>query len=266
MQGTIAEYKMYVRNETRSLATIRIRDHYIDLLAKTLDPRTATETDIETWLRSHGWAPTSMNSALASLRHFYKWATRYGKTTHNPALHIRRTAAPRKVSRIASDERIVAAMMKAPVDTRVMIMLGAECGLRRAEIAKVHRADIDGEWLYVVGKGGHQRVMYLSDELQELIALLPHDGYLFPGQDHGHLSADSVYRRVKRITGGLNTHSLRHRAGTAVFEGTGNNLRVAQEFLGHANIATTQKYVHVTRGDLVRAAEAAKITRTASAA
>lgn len=254
----IEEYKLYVRAETRSAATIRVRDHYIDRLAQTVDPTTATAPQVETWLRSQNWSPTSMNSALASIRHFYKWAVRYGHLRHNPAMELRRVPVPRKVSRIASDQTILHAIMKAPVDTRVMMMLGAECGLRRAEIAKVHRADIDGEWLYVVGKGGHQRVVYLSPELLELLTFLPTDGYLFPSPKGGHLSPQTIYQRVKRLSG-LNTHSLRHRAGTAAFKGTGNNLRVAMEFLGHATVMTTQKYVHVTDEDLRRAAAAARL-------
>lgn len=67
-----------------------------------------------------------------------------------------------------------------------------------------------------------------------------------------------MYSRIKRVSG-LNPHSLRHRAGTAAFQGTGNNLRVAQEFLGHASVATTQRYVHVTREDMRRAAEATRL-------
>lgn len=261
----IDEYKLYVRNETRSAATIRVREHYINLLSSQVDVATATETDLETWLRSHGWAPTSINSALANVRHFYRWAERYGYRSDNPARWLRRVRVPRKVGRIASEDRIVHAMMRAPVDTRVMIMLGAECGLRRSEIAKIHRDDFEGEWLYVIGKGGHQRAVHLSPELQELLEYLPQKGWLFPSPHGGHLEADAIYRRIRRVSG-LNTHSLRHRAGTAAFSGTGNNLRVAQEFLGHASVATTQKYVHVTREDIRRASAAARLATSRLAA
>lgn len=261
----ISSYKQYVRNETQSTDTVRAREYYVDkLTASGIDVVNATETEIEQWLRSHGWAPSSMNSALASLRHFYRWANRYGWIDNDPTMHLRRVREPRKMGRIASDQSIVHAMMKAPVDTRVMLMLGAECGLRRAEIAKVHRSDIDGEWLYVVGKGGHQRIVHLSPELLELLEHMPKRGYLFPSpvNREGHIRPDAVYRRIRRLAG-VNTHSLRHRAGTVVYEGTGNNLRVAMEFLGHATMATTSKYVHTTREDLRRAAEAARLGRAA---
>jgi integrase len=258
----ISEYKRYVRNETRSEATIRARDHYINHLTADLNVETATETDLETWLRSKNWSPSSMNSALGSVRHFYRWAQRYGHIPTNPTLGLRRAPMPRTRARIAPDKTIIQAMMRAPIDTRIMIMLGAECGLRRSEIAKTHINDIDGTWLHITGKGGHERTVHLSPELQELITALNPTGWLFP-HNGTHLSGDAVYRRIKRIAN-VNAHSLRHRAGTAVYHGTGNNLRVAQEFLGHASPAMTARYVHITRQDLERAAEAARIAPLAA--
>lgn len=256
--GIIDEYKLYVRNETTSPSTVRVRDHYIDRLTADLDVEIATEAQLETWLRSHGWAPSSVNSALASIRHFYRWAERYGHIPDNPTRWLRRVRVPRKMGRIASDEAILGACMRSTVSTRIMILLGAECGLRRAEIAAVHRDDIEGEWLYVVGKGGHQRTVHLSPDMLELLKVHPEPGWLFPGATGSHMTPDAVYQRIRRALG-TNPHSLRHRAGTTVFEGTGNNLRVAQEFLGHASPEMTARYVHVTRGDLQRASAAARL-------
>lgn len=254
----IADYKLYVANETRSESTIRLRSHYIDRLHADLDVMTASETQLETWLRSHGWAPTSVNCALASIRHFYRWAERYEHIPDNPTKWLRRVKVPRKQGRIASDEAILTGMTKCPPSTRAMILLGAECGLRRAEIAAVHLDDFDGAWLYVIGKGGHQRTVNVSPEFLELMPYLPAEGWLFPNRDGYHLSGDAVYQRIRRALG-VNAHALRHRAGTVVFEGTGNNLRATQEFLGHARPETTARYVHVTRLDLVRAGKAARL-------
>jgi integrase len=252
-------YKQYVQNETQSESTIRIRAHYIDRLAADLDVTTATEPQLETWLRSHGWSPTSINCALSSIRHFYRWAERYGHIPDNPTKWLRRVRVPRKVGRIADDAAIREACMRAPVATRIMLLLGAECGLRRSEIAAVHRDDFDGDWLYVVGKGGHQRTVNVSADLRELLDIHPEEGWLFPKPDGStHITGGAVYRRIQRVAQ-MNPHSLRHRAGTAVYRGTGNNLRVAQEFLGHASPEMTARYVHVTRTDLALASKAARL-------
>lgn len=259
----INAYKQYVRNETESPSTRRVRYHYVDRLTADLDVTTATEPQLETWLRSKGWAPSSVNCALASIRHFYRWAERYGHIPENPTRWLTRVRVPRKMGRIADDHALIVACAKAPVSTRIMILLGAECGLRRQEIAKVHRADIDGgEWLHVIGKGGHQRTVHLSHDLRELLAVHPEQEWLFPGKHGSHMTGAAVYQRIRRAAG-VNPHSLRHRAGTAVFKGTGNNLRVAQEFLGHASPEMTARYVHVTRADLLWASEVAELRRAA---
>jgi len=67
-----------------------------------------------------------------------------------------------------------------------------------------------------------------------------------------------VWRRLSVLTN-TNPHSLRHRAGTVVYRGTGNDLRLTQEFLGHTSPAITAIYVHVEREDLQRASEAARV-------
>lgn len=255
----IVTYKRYVQSETESPSTYRIRCHYVDRLNADVDIRNANEAILETWLRSHGWAPTSVNSALASVRHFYRWAERYGWIDENPTSFLRRVRVPRKMGRIASEDTILQATMRAPVSTRIMLLLGAECGLRRSEIAGVHRDDFDGDWLYVVGKGGHQRMVHVSPDLYELLERHPEDGWLFPNRDGTyHITGDAVYQRIKRAAG-VNPHALRHRAGTAVYRNTGHNLRVAQEFLGHSTPEMTARYVHVTREDLRRASVAAQL-------
>lgn len=255
----ITEYKQYVRNETESESTIHVRNYFIDTLAAEVDVTTATVAELDTWLHAHGWAASSMNVALSVLRHFYRWANRYGHLTTNPALDLRRPRIPRKMGRIADDQQIRFGVHRAPIDTRLMILLGAECGLRRAEIARAHWDDIDGDWLHITGKGGHQREVKLSRALLDLLDLYPiRHGYLFPGKFGGHMTPDTIYQRIRRATG-VNPHALRHRAGTTVYRNTGNNLRIAQEFLGHANPNMTAKYVHVSRDDLAFASEAATL-------
>lgn len=256
----IDDYKLYVANETESADTRRLRYHFIDRLSADLDVATATQAQLEQWLHSHGWSPSSKNTARSAVRHFYSWAERYGYIPVNPSRWLTRVRVPRKMGRIAADERIRAAYQGATPSTRLMILLASECGLRRSEIARVHRTDIQGEWLYTIGKGGHQRMNHLSPEAMELLDGMPAQGWLFPSPtvEGHHITPGAVYERIQRAVG-VNPHSLRHRAGTTVYKGTGNDLRVAQEFLGHANVGTTAKYVHVGGDDLARAGEAARL-------
>lgn len=252
------EFTEYLNRRRRAAVTIRHRRSVIARLLTELDPYTVTLFELDEWVHGHWTADESLNAAVSGVRGFFRWLHASGRRADNPAAELETVAVRRKPARIADDAAILAGIAEADEATAAMIRLGAECGLRRHEIAKVHSDDVEsGEWLHVIGKGGRHRVVHLSDELQDLIARLG-PGYLFPGGTDGHLHPNTVYERI-RSAAGVNTHALRHRAGTAVYEGTGHDLRVAQEFLGHSSPGMTARYVHVGRRDLLRASSAARL-------
>lgn len=83
---------------------------------------------------------------------------------------------------------------------------------------------------------------------------------MLPGRIDGHLSARRVGElAAEALSEGWTAHTLRHRAATRVHEATGDLLAV-QRMLGHASVATTQRYVMTTDDRLRRA------MRTAAAA
>lgn len=152
---------------------------------------------------------------------------------------------------------------------RLMARLGAEAGLRRGEVSRVHTRDlldgIDGYSLIVHGKGNKQRIVPITDDLAIEIARGPGGhtvgrgkvGYLFPGQIDGHLSADRVGVLIGELMPpGWTMHKLRHRFATRAYTGT-KDIRAVQEALGHASVATTQRYTAVTNDEVRRAVIAA---------
>ena len=135
--------------------------------------------------------------------------------------------------------------------------LAAELGLRAHEVAKVHKDDIHhdlfGLALTVRGKGGKDRPMPLSDDLAREVRLLAAGGWLLPGRIDGHLSGPYLGKLVARALPGVWTmHTLRHRFGTLAAEE--GDLIAVQRLLGHASVATTQRYVLRPDGALRRAA------------
>lgn len=143
-----------------------------------------------------------------------------------------------------------------------MARLAGEAGLRRAEVAQVHSddliRDLHGWSLIVHGKGGKQRVVPLTDELVAVFRQhCTRHGYLFPGQIEGHISPRWVGRMISQLMPpGWSMHKLRHRYATRGYAGTGN-LRAVQEALGHASVATTQRYTAVSSSEVRRVSEAA---------
>lgn len=254
----VDDFTEYLHRRRRAAVTIRKRRAVVTKLLTEIDPYTVTLFELDEWVHQNWKADESLNASVSALRGFFRWLHQSGNRRDNPAAELETVHVERRPARIADDTAIVAAVTTADIKTRTMILLGAECGLRRHEIAKVHTDDIEaGEWLHVIGKNRKHRVMHLTPELQDLISRLG-TGYIFPGGTDGHLHPNTVYERIRR-TVGVNAHALRHRAGTTVYEGTGHDLRVAQEFLGHSSPEMTARYVHVTRRDLTRASAAARL-------
>jgi integrase len=83
------------------------------------------------------------------------------------------------------------------------------------------------------------------------------EGWLFPTGFGGHLGADCVGRLVSELMPpGWTMHTLRHRFATRAYRGT-RNLRAVQVLLGHASIATTERYLSVDDSEIRAAAMAA---------
>jgi integrase len=149
------------------------------------------------------------------------------------------------VARPAPETTITRALMRCDdPDTRLMILLAAKMGLRRAEVAGVHVRHFHGGYLEVVGKGGHRRRVPVHDAVAVELAGRA-DGWLFPSAGGGHLRPDTVGRRISRALGpGWSAHTLRHRLATVFYRET-RDMMAAQSILGHASVATTQRYIAV---------------------
>ena len=127
-----------------------------------------------------------------------------------------------------------------------MVHLAARAGLRRGEIARVQRDDVTRDlvgWsLLVHGKGGRERLVPLVGDLAVMLRERP-DGFIFPGDDGGHLSAPRVGELVSEVLpSGWTCHTLRHYFATNAYRAT-HDLLVVQRLLGHAKPETTAGYV-----------------------
>jgi integrase len=218
-------------------------------------PSRVTTAGILAWFGRQTWSTETRRSHRNTAVSFFGWAHRAGHLSTNPAveLPVMRAAVP--APRPAPDSAWSAAIASADPRVRLMLRLAAEAGLRRAEIARVHRRDLTrgpaGAELLVHGKGGKLRVVPIGDDLAAAIA--GDGGWLFPGDDDGHLSPRWV---GKLMAGALpdhwTAHTLRHRFATRAYRGS-RNLRAVQVLLGHSSVATTERYTAVD-SDEIRAA------------
>ncbi|ARG95769.1 tyrosine-type recombinase/integrase, partial [Mycobacterium kansasii] len=147
-----------------------------------------------------------------------------------------------------------AALANADRRTELMLRLAGEAGLRRAEIAQVHTADLmDGGALLGHGKGGKNRVVPISTYLVALIRQAP-AGWLFPNTPDRHLTPEHVGKIISRaLPDNWTAHTLRHRMASRAFRGS-RNIRAVQALLGHESILTTQRYVAICDDEIWAAA------------
>jgi len=257
----LAQWEAYQRAAGAAESTLQQRIYHVGRVAREVGgtPSRLTLDELVTWLGSKDWSPNTRRSYRASLRVFYTWAMATGRVGDSPAHLLPSVRIPRPQPRPAPEIAYREALMRADDRGRLAIMLAAQCGLRRTEIAQARTSDMEpdllGMSLRVVGKGGHVRLVPLPDDLARLIATRP-DGWLFPSSHGGHLTPHHLGKIVSRyLPGNLTTHTLRHRCATVSYAAT-RDLRAVQELLGHAKPETTAIYTAVPDG-AVRAAMSA---------
>lgn len=251
-----------------AVGTIRMRvDTIANLAASCGDLTQITLEQLEDQLarRRRTHSAESRKSTRSAWRVFYAWMVRTGQMEEDPTKLLQPVYVPQKTGRIASDEMVVNALKLATLPEKAMILLARYAGLRLSELTNLHMRDREGDQLRIVGKGGKQRLVPINPELLQILERLEvmrgSDDYYFPGLFGGAMHPQSVEKIIKRRLG-MNPHSLRHAAATAAYRGTGD-LRSVQEMLGHASLATTQRYLHVDPEGIRAAAAATSLNLSA---
>lgn len=244
--------------------TQRTRREHLELAARSLgiaDPATVTTIELTNWLGSRSWARETLRSRRASLVSFYRWMVLAGHVDTSPAEALPRVKAAEGMPRPAPTKIYRAAIASAEPRTRLILRLAGEVGLRRGEIAQVHRRDLvedlTGRSLIVHGKGGKTRMVPLPTHVA--LELERVEGWAFPGEIDGHLSARWVGKLATRALPDIwSLHTLRHRFATVAYEAE-RDLFAVQYLLGHSSPATTRRYVELPKDALRRAMEAAAL-------
>jgi tyrosine recombinase XerC len=212
---------------------------------------------------------TTIGRKLAALRSFYDFCLRKKWIAENPAKILATPRPEKRVPSFLSEEETVALLdlprSGDPLDIRdkAILELFYATGIRVSELVGVETADIHfGERLVRVrGKGKKERIVPFGNKareaLEEYRRVRPSLGggaggveAFFLNYRGGRLTTRSVQRMVHKcirrtaVARKISPHSLRHSFASHLL-GRGADLRVIQELLGHASLATTQKYTHV---------------------
>jgi integrase/recombinase XerD len=194
-------------------------------------------------------SPWSKRTYFSHLREWSRWLVAQGMRPDNPTDGLAKPRAPRKYPRPMSDAQLSQSLATAGPRVFAYLTLAAYGGLRAMEIAAVRGEDI-GEYIVINGKGNTLAMVPTHAKVLALRSSHPRHGFWFPGVDHGHVNSQTVSQvtaaHLRREGLPTSIHKARHWFGTNVLRSAGGNLRVAQELLRHANIATTAGYTFIT--------------------
>ncbi len=228
------------------------RRYHLEHVARRVSPGPwdLTSDELVDYAAAQVWAQDTRRGRRTTLTRFYQWALDEGHVTVNIAERLPKVRIKQAAARPAPDRAYHEALAKAGPRETLMLRLAGEVGLRRGEVARVHTDDlIDdmvGHSLLVHGKGGHERVVPLPASLGRALAEAE-PGYVFPGNENGHLSPRYVGILVRDLLPeGFTMHQLRHRFATRLYASQ-RDILLVQAMLGHASVGTTQRYVRFDR-------------------
>lgn len=239
--------------------TCDARRQHMNHMAKRVreaSPWDISPVTLREYMADQTWAIETRRNRRTTFVQFWAWAIYAGHAEVNIAAELPKVKVIQGVAKPAPDRVYHEALMRAGHRERVMLRLAAEVGMRRGEVAVVHTRDVSedlvGHTLLVHGKGQRQRLVPLPKSLgRELAEWEP--GYLFPGNDHGHLSPRYVGKLLAELLPeGWTMHALRHRFATKLYA-LRSDLLMVQEALGHSSPTTTRRYIQYDR-DRMRAA------------
>jgi len=218
--------------------------------------------------------PISVRRKLAAVRSFFQFLLREKSVPTNAARLLRTPKAPKRVPIVPTAEQtntwvdgVGKDQFERPHPERdvALFELLYGCGLRISELVGLNIDDFDfrERWIRVRGKGRKERQVpyaekasaaldkYLgqrSAKAGERALLVNHRGGRL--SDRGAREIVKFYARMISGDASLHPHSLRHAYATHLLA-DGADLRAIQELLGHARLATTQKYTQVSLTDLM---------------
>lgn len=242
------------------------------------EPKDVTRELIEAHiaaLTEVGLAPASVERAVSAIKGFHRFMVTDEICEELPTADLPLPAKPARLPDVISQEAAERLLDQpfpvTPTGLRDHAILEVlyGCGLRASELCGLDLTAVSLEegLVRVFGKGSKERVVPILGAASEALERYLDRGRgafvgrrpcpaVFLNARGGRLSRQSVHAIVEkygRVVGlrGLHPHTLRHSFATHLLEG-GADLRVVQELLGHANVATTQLYTHLDRSHIRR--------------
>jgi len=230
-------------------------------------------SDFLQWLNSQNLKAASSARILAAVRGYQKYLLLENLRTDDPSQQVKSPKLPKRLPKALTQGQVMSLLLASgpePDDetadvlrlrNRAILELMYSSGCRVSEVAQLDLDEmVQGGWVRIRGKGSKERLVPVGSFAQRaidaylirsrpLLAAKAGGPALFLNQRGTRLSRQSIWEIIQSAGEGcgltVSPHSLRHSFATHLIEG-GADVRVVQELLGHASVATTQIYTLVT--------------------
>jgi tyrosine recombinase XerC len=215
-------------------------------------------------LKEKNLGAKTVSRHLSTLRSFFKFLMREGYLKTNPTLSVSSPKQEKHLPMFLTEAEVFSLLESGMAGDerglrdRAILETFYSCGLRISELVGLNIDDIDfiGGVVKIRGKGKKERIAPIGDKaLATIRAYLEkrkkQTQAVFLNRGHSRISGRGVrniftkHMRIAGIKQGASPHTLRHSFATHLLN-RGADLRTVQELLGHANLATTQIYTHLT--------------------
>jgi integrase/recombinase XerD len=225
-------------------------------------------------LKEQGYASSSVCRALVAVKVFFRFLKREKLITQDPTAHLDSPKLwqliPEVLSYCEVDQLLKCPDPSDPIGARDRAIFEViyASGLRVSEVCGLNLFDIGENTVRVMGKGGKERIVPIAQTAIDAVDhyLIHFRGVVSEDRDlplfvtvrGKRVDRTLIWQRIKHygkiagISKVISPHTLRHSFATHLLE-NGADLRVIQEMLGHANIATTDRYTHVSQKHLSQA-------------
>lgn len=218
-------------------------------------------------LKDQGYASSSIARCMITLKVLFYFLRRELITPTNIALYLETPKLWQLIPDVISCEEVDRLFAQPDVNTlegsrdRAILEVLYSSGLRVSEVCALDIQHIDDQFVRVKGKGSKERMVPIGSKAIEAVdaycQLRPESEIqaMFLTSRGKRINRVEVWRMIKRyvkqagILKNVSPHTLRHSFATHLLD-NGADLRVIQEMLGHSNIATTDRYTHISRTHL----------------
>ncbi len=278
-QATIDDFLKFLESERSSsvntvLAYRNDLSQFTDYISQTLPAESEwsaiTQETIVNYVDSltqRGYTKSTIARKIAALKTLFHWLSQHGQMADDPTLRLKSPRVDKRTPRLLTQEEVNAlidatATVSQPRSSRDRALLEVvySTGMRVSEAINLRLEDIDlqANEVRCLGRGNRQRKApllpravealrdYLANARVELMGNISTD-YVFLNPQGTRLTRQAVwlmtrqYAKLGGIDGDVTPHTLRH-SRAAHMLGNGEDVRRVQEWLGHANLATTQMY------------------------